>query len=387
MGAEGASRTLFPIKRIRIPMFERIQKFRRDLHQIPELDFDLPKTTAYVKSVLETLPCEVFSPDSRALCAWFDAGADTSVAFRSDMDALPICEVSGVPFASKHEGRMHACGHDGHMAMVLELAHYVASVKDRLKENVLLVFQPAEETTGGAQFICSSGVFAQKKVRAIYGFHLWPDLPLGQPSTRPGPLLAASSEVTVDIEGKSTHIAKSEDGADALLAASRFVTGAEKILDDLHEAEGPWCTLKFGLLKAGTVRNAIAARAHLEGSLRVFSESAYHMGSKRLIELGEQISRDLGVKVHVDAPQGYPPVINNEALFEDAKNRLPELELLAKPLLIAEDFAYYQRTLPGLFILLGTGTGIPLHSDRFNFDEKVLEKGVEIYKRMIDLKD
>ena len=329
-------------------MFERILKYRRDLHQIPELDFDLPKTTAYVRSVLEKLPCEVFSPDGHAVCAWFDAGAHEAVAFRSDMDALPICEVSGVPFSSRHQGHMHACGHDGHMAMVLELAQYVASVKDRLKQNVLLVFQPAEETTGGAQFICQSGIFAQKNVKAIYGFHLWPDLPLGQPATRPGPLLAASCEVTVDIEGKSTHIAKSEDGADALLAASRFVVGAEKILDDLHAAEGPWCTLKFGLLQAGTVRNA---------------------------------------KVHVDAPEGYPPVVNDEKLFEDAQKRLPNLEMLPKPLLIAEDFAYYQRTLPGLFILLGTGTGIPLHSDRFNFDEKVLEKGVEIYKHFIDLKD
>lgn len=368
-------------------MFERILKYRRDLHQIPELDFDLPKTSAYVRSVLEKLPCEVFSPDGHAVCAWFDAGAHEAVAFRSDMDALPICEVSGVPFSSRHQGHMHACGHDGHMAMVLELAQYVASVKDRLKKNVLLVFQPAEETTGGAQFICQSGVFAQKNVKAIYGFHLWPDLPLGQPVTRPGPLLAASCEVTVDIEGKSTHIAKSEDGADALLAASRFVVGAEKILDDLHAAEGPWCTLKFGLLQAGTVRNAIAAHAHLEGSLRVFSESAFKMGRDRLNALGEQIDKDLGVKVHVDAPEGYPPVVNDEKLFEDAKKRLPSLEMLPKPLLIAEDFAYYQRTLPGLFILLGTGTGIPLHSDRFNFDEKVLEKGVEIYKHFIDLKD
>ena len=340
-------------------MFERILKYRRDLHQIPELDFDLPKTTAYVRSVLEKLPCEVFSPDGHAVCAWFDAGAHEAVAFRSDMDALPICEVSGVPFSSRHQGHMHACGHDGHMAMVLELAQYVASVKDRLKKNVLLVFQPAEETTGGAQFICQSGVFAQKNVKAIYGFHLWPDLPLGQPATRPGPLLAAS----------------------------RFVVGAEKILDDLHAAEGPWCTLKFGLLQAGTVRNAIAAHAHLEGSLRVFSESAFKMGRDRLNALGEQIAKDLGVKVHVDAPEGYPPVVNDEKLFEDAKKRLPSLEMLPKPLLIAEDFAYYQRTLPGLFILLGTGTGIPLHSDRFNFDEKVLEKGVEIYKHFIDLKD
>ena len=133
--------------------------------------------------------------------------------------------------------------------------------------------------------------------------------------------------------------------------------GAEKILDDLHAAEGPWCTLKFGLLQAGTVRTPLLRMQYLEGSLRVFSESAFKMGRDRLNALGEQIDKDLGVKVHVDAPEGYPPVVNDEKLFEDAKSVCRALEMLPKPLLIAEDFAYYQRTLPGLFILLGTGTG------------------------------
>ena len=131
-------------------MFERILKYRRDLHQIPELDFDLPKTTAYVRSVLEKLPCEVFSPDGHAVCAWFDAGAHEAVAFRSDMDALPICEVSGVPFSSRHQGHMHACGHDGHMAMMLSLAEWTSEHVKELPHNVLFLFQPAEETAVGA---------------------------------------------------------------------------------------------------------------------------------------------------------------------------------------------------------------------------------------------
>lgn len=366
-------------------MFERIVQFRRDLHQIPELDFDLPETKAYVTAELSKLSAEVFSPDGRAICAWFDAGKADAIAVRTDMDALPICEVSGVPFASRHPGKMHACGHDGHMAMVLELAHWLDEVKPQLAQNVLLVFQPAEETTGGAQWICQSGVFAEKNVKAIYGFHLWPDLPAGTVATRPGPLLAATHEINAVFTGRSTHIAKSEDGADALLAAARFTVGSEKILDDLHEHEGPWCTLKYGLLHAGTVQNAIAAHAHLDGSMRVFSESAFERGWTQLNALAEKITADLGVKVELSNTVGYPPVINDEALYESTRAAIPELELFPKPLLIAEDFAFYQQTLPGLFMLLGTGTGIPLHSDRFNFDEKVLERGVEIYKRLIPL--
>ena len=131
-------------------MLERLTRFRRDLHRIPELDFDLPETTAYVRRVLETLDCDILSPGGTGLCAWFDAGKASSVAFRADMDALPITEQPGAAFASQHPGKMHACGHDGHMAMMLEFAHYVNDVKAQLTKNVLLVFQPAEETTGGA---------------------------------------------------------------------------------------------------------------------------------------------------------------------------------------------------------------------------------------------
>lgn len=366
-------------------MLERVIRFRRDLHRIPELDFALPQTTAYIHNVLEKLPCRVFSPDGHGICAWFDAGADDAIAFRSDMDALPIVEETGLPFASQHEGKMHACGHDGHMAMVLELAHEIASIKERLAKNVLLVFQPAEETTGGARLICQSGVFGQKNVKAIYGVHLWPDLPAGAVASRPGPLLARANEVSVDFVGKSTHIAKAEDGADALFAAARFVVGADHLLEELHRQD-PWCTLKFGHLVAGTVRNAIAANARLEGSLRVFQDGTHDKAWQSLQELAKVISRQLGVKITITGSDGYPPVINDEKLFAAARRVIPELQLLDKPLLIAEDFAFYQKTLPGLFMLLGTGTGIALHSDRFNFDESVLQRGVEIYKRLLVLR-
>lgn len=366
-------------------MLERLIGFRRDLHQIPELDFSLPETTAYIRNELEKLPCTVFSPDGHAVCAWFDAGAKDAIAFRSDMDALPIVEETHLPFASHHAGKMHACGHDGHMAMVLELAHEIAAYKDRLAKNVLLVFQPAEETTGGARLICQSGVFGEKNVKAIYGFHLWPDLPAGVVASRPGPLLARANEVSVDFLGKSTHIAKAEDGADALLAAARFVVGADTLLDDLHRQD-PWCTLKFGRLSAGTVRNAIAPSARLEGSLRVFQDATHDKAWQSLQDLATRLAHALGVKITITGSDGYPPVINDAKLFAAARHAIPELKLLEKPLLIAEDFAFYQKTLPGLFMLLGTGNGIPLHSDHFNFDESVLQRGVDIYKRLLVLR-
>ena len=141
------------------PTLADLTQYRRDLHQIPEVDFDLPKTIAYVHSIIDKLPCEVFEPCASTVCAWFDRGSECATAIRTDMDALPVTEKSGVPFCSTHDGQMHACGHDGHMAMALGLARHIAANLDKLERSVLIVFQPAEETAGGAQFICESGVF------------------------------------------------------------------------------------------------------------------------------------------------------------------------------------------------------------------------------------
>ena len=200
-----------------------LTQYRRDLHRIPETDFDLPETLAYVRRVLEQYPCTLFSPCKSTLCAYFDAGKPHTAAFRADMDALPIAERSSCDYVSRHEGKMHACGHDGHMAMVLALAGRVSQMLDKLPRNVLLVFQPAEETTGGAKLVCESGVFEKYRCDRIFGWHLWPDLPAGTIASRPGPLLARSSEVTVTVTGKSSHVAKPHEGRDALFAASAFL--------------------------------------------------------------------------------------------------------------------------------------------------------------------
>ena len=171
-----------------------LTRWRRDLHRIPELAFELPETTSYVRGVLDALSCEVWEPCRGALCAYLDLGRPEMVALRADMDALPVAEATGAPYASERPGRMHACGHDGHMAMALGAAAWVDRVMagrepgsraEDLPRNVLLVFQPAEETTGGARVVCESGVFGRMGVTRIFGFHLWPDLPAGALASRP----------------------------------------------------------------------------------------------------------------------------------------------------------------------------------------------------------
>ena len=162
---------------------QELRRYRRDLHRIPELDFDLPQTIAYIEGVLAPLACEVTHPCPSCVCAFFDAGVDAAhaTAIRADMDALPIAEATGAAFASTHPGKMHACGHDGHMAMALAAATYVdRTIREQpgaIRRNVLFVFQPAEETTGGAKTVCESGVFERYGADRIFGFHVWPDLP------------------------------------------------------------------------------------------------------------------------------------------------------------------------------------------------------------------
>ena len=177
---------------------------RRALHRIPELDRQLPQTMAYLRASLEKLRCKVFSPMESALCAFFDYGKKEAVAFRADADALPIQERNRVDYRSEHEGCMHACGHDGHMAILLELARRLSEKKD-LPHNVLLVFQPAEETTGGAKDLCATGVFRAHKVQAIFGLHLWPQLPEGLIASRKNEMMARSCEST-PLDGARCHL-------------------------------------------------------------------------------------------------------------------------------------------------------------------------------------
>ena len=223
----------------------RLRRFRRDLHRIPELDVDLFRTMVYVEGVLSGLSCELSRPAPGCVCAFFDCGSPAATAIRADMDALPITEATGSAFSSRHAGRMHACGHDAHMAMALAAAVEVdelLSAGAKLGRSVLFVFQPAEETTGGAATVCASGVFERYRVDRIFGFHVWPDLPWGAVASCAGPLLARSSETHVHIEGVSTHIAKTygvaaPESRDAMLAAARFVTGVRELMDRLGAEE------------------------------------------------------------------------------------------------------------------------------------------------------
>lgn len=353
---------------------------REALHRIPELDRALPQTIAYIKQSLSALRCEIFSPAEDSLCAWFDFGQDHTIAFRADMDALPITERTGVPYASQTPGNMHACGHDGHMAILLELARRL-SAKDSLPHNVLLVFQPAEETSGGAKEICESGVFEKYHVTGIFGLHLWPGLEAGVMASRKNELMSRSCDLAVDITGRSAHIAKAAEGIDALAAGVEFYQKACAM-----EAALPkeiFRLLKFGMLKSGTVGNAISAHTRLEGSLRAFQDDVFTSLQQGLVAIGKEVEDRFSCTVTIDMNEGYPAIMNPEELYEKVRSLLDFQELPA-PSMTAEDFSWYQKYIPGLFFFLGTGNTPPLHADTFDFDSRILEKGADFFEKLAE---
>ena len=358
----------------------QIFRDRQALHAIPELGLDLPKTAAYVKSALKDLKCELSFPLECAVCAYFDFGAEAAIAFRADMDALPVAEETGLPFASTHPGQMHACGHDGHTAILLELARRLDK-KETLPHNVLLIFQPGEETPGGALPICESGILEKYGVRAVFGLHLWPGAEAGVVYTRENELMSRGSELTVDIYGRSSHISNASAGIDATAAAFEFyrrVRQAEAALP-----ENVYRLLNFGMFHSGTVRNALSAHAHLEGSLRAFYNDTFDHLQACVYAAAAEVEAQFGCTVHVDFSESYPAVMNDPALVQRAYRAAP-FRYLDKPSMASEDFAQYQLRAGGVFFFLGTGDTAALHATTFNFNEEILLKGADFFEQLAE---
>lgn len=356
-------------------------QYRRDLHQIPELGFYVYKTSAYVRQVLSQLSCRVETILQTGVVAFFDFGGSETLAFRADMDALPIQEETGLPYASTHEGCMHACGHDGHMAGLLGFAKVLDQyMQEGLKPryNALLLFQPAEETIDGALRICGTHIFDQYNIKAIFGLHLWPMLQRGEIASRPGPMMAKSTSVAVQIEGVSAHCGEPEKGKDALEAACRFVS-------DIYTYKTIYvpdrCVLKFGKMESGTVRNAISPYSRLDGTMRTFNDTTWDNLVNAMQHLGQELEHAYGIKFSLDVSKSHPAVINNEDLYRQVKPLLMNLNYveLRRPVMIAEDFSFFEQQMPGIFFFLGTGSGIPLHSDNYDFDDSVIIEGVKLF--------
>lgn len=371
-----------------------LKQYRQDLHRIPELGYEEYETKAYILNILSQYPCEITELCGTGICAFFHSNKNDSkgcaikdtIAFRSDMDGLPVTEKTRTNYSSIHSGKMHACGHDGHMAMLLALAGKVNEIIHTLPHNVLLIFQPSEETSGGAKDICQTGILTKHRVKMIFGIHLWPMLEKHALGSRACEFMVRSSEIDITIKGKSAHCANAEHSVDALSIGCEFLSEIYNMIDtEIPEKE--YRLLKFGKMTSGTVRNSISDYTLLQGTLRCFNQDTFHYILDRINHIASCYQTQYHCTITISYTEGYPPVINDPSLFLKAKEALNDFKFhtFEKPFMQAEDFSFYQQEVPGLFLFLGTGTNIPLHSNDFDFDEDVLNTGLEAYLKLLEL--
>ncbi len=360
-----------------------ISKYRSDLHTIPEIGFKEFKTTSYIKNVLEKFDCEIHMIEPTGLIAFFDNMKKTTIGYRADIDALPVDEKTGIEKPSIHPHMMHACGHDAHMATLLGLAEYINSHKNSLKHNVMLLFQPSEESGGGARNVLRHELLEKLNIIHMFGLHVWPLIESGVMFSKSGPLLAKAGEIDITIHGKSCHVANSHLGIDALEIASLLLIDIykyERSLDSDIER-----LLKFGNMDSGSARNILSDETHLYGTLRAFSNEVYNEMYNQIKKIANNYQEKYHCIIDIVLYEAYPPVINDLETFTKVQNILTNMKVVNKPFMQAEDFGYYCEKIPSVFFLLGVGGEIPLHNSAFYFSSDILEKGLEAFIKLLDI--
>lgn len=370
-------------------LLDDIIKNRRALHQIPETALEEFKTKEYLKNYLISIGLEPQEVVETGLFVYIEGkDKENCIAFRSDIDALNIKEETGAEFESKHVGKMHACGHDGHMTTLLAFAKYLTTIQP-LEKSVLLIFQPAEESPGRAKDIVETGLLKKYNVKAIYGMHLFPELPEGTVASKEGPFFAQAALMTTTITGKSGHGAMPHKTIDPLMAFTKIVDGYQTIVSRNLSPFDPG-VVTIGKFCGGSAQNIIADTVNFWGTIRTFKEENTEFIIDRIKEIHRGIELSYRVKIDEKIDIVYPPVVNDKELYKKFVETMKNMDYVEhEALTISEDFAYYQKEVPGIFMLLGTrseekGFVHPLHSCHFNFDEKVLLKGVEAFARILE---
>ena len=371
---------------------DKIINWRRDFHQYPELGFKEFRTAKRIKEILDEMSIDSKSGVGKTgLIADINFGEGPSIALRADMDALPIQESSELEFSSKNDGVMHACGHDGHMAMLLGAAELLINTKNKLKGTVRLIFQPAEEGGGGARYMIEDGCL--KNIKEIYGIHVWNYQPLGEIGVKEGPVLAAADEFDIVIEGKGGHGAAPQGTIDAIVVSSQLINSIQTIVSrNSNPLESTVITI--GKIKGGDNHNIIADRVSLTGTVRAYSEDNRLMVKNRLGQIIEGVSKMSGANISLKYHDGYPPTINHKEPTKKVLNAAQKVVgEKAGDLYLSmggEDFSYYLQKVPGCFFFVGSAPNknqvfeTPHHCSHFTMDENALLVGTSVYMNLIE---
>ncbi|MCB2145185.1 MAG: amidohydrolase [Deltaproteobacteria bacterium] len=368
---------------------EHLIGVRRDLHRIPEVAYTEEKTSAYVAGHLEREGLSVVTGIARTgVVGLLETGRPgPTLLIRADMDALPITEATGLPFASQHPGVMHACGHDGHTAMALVTATAMNALKDRINGTIKFVFQPAEEGPGGALPMIEAGVMDNPHVDYALGCHIWPTIPEGTIGIRPGVLMAAMFSFDITITGKGGHGAMPHLCVDALDTGCQVVAALQRIVSRQMDPLQP-SVVTVGKFQAGTAFNVIPESANLCGTARTFDKTIWKRWPEIIETIVKGVCNSMGAGYEMSYEQGYPPTINDPDMADRMKRIAGEVvgvDRVVEPekTLGGEDMAFFLERVPGCFFCLGAGNDsfAGIHNPRFGFNEEILLSGVETYCR------
>jgi len=369
----------------------RMTEWRRHLHAHPELGFDCHETAAFVAARLREIGVdEIHEGIARSgIVAIIEGqGPGPVVGLRADMDALPILEETGVDHASTIPGKMHACGHDGHTAMLLGAAAYLAETRN-FRGKVALIFQPAEENGGGGGVMVAEGIMDRFDIAEVYALHNLPGLDLGRVLTTPGPIMAAVDEFTIDIEGQGGHAALPHEATDPIPAAVSMAQAIQTIVSRSHHALQD-LVVSVTQIHSGTANNVIPATAMISGTVRTFDADVQAMVIRRMDEIVAGQAASFGVAARLDYARGDPATINDAACAGFAVTVAAELmgaamvDGAAGRGMGGEDFSYMLQARPGAYMFLGAGPGAGLHHPAYDFNDEVLPIGASLLARLAE---
>ena len=381
-----------PIKNRFAELLPQITAWRHDFHAHPELLFDVQRTAAKVADLCRSFGCDqVVTGIGRTGVVVVIKGQQTGsgrvVALRADMDALPIQEQTGVSYASNTPGKMHACGHDGHTAMLLGAAQYLAETRN-FDGTAVLIFQPAEEGGGGGREMVEAGMMERFAIQEVYGMHNMPGIPVGQFAIRPGPMMAAADQFDITVTGKGGHAAKPQDCVDPLMVAAHIVVALQTIasrnIDPLQSVVVSVCTMEGD----STAHNVIPQVVKMRGTTRSMTEPVRDLAQRRVEEIVHGSAAVFGAVATIDYRRGYPVTVNaaENTVYaaEVARGVAGVVTTDVAPMMAAEDFSYMLNARPGAYIFVGNGDTAMVHHPAYNFDDAVIPFGASWYAGMVE---
>ena len=358
-----------------------IAEWRRDLHRHPEILYETHRTSGVVADKLRAFGCdEVVEGLGRTGVVGIIRGrepGDMTVGLRADIDALPILEETGAEWASESPGAMHACGHDGHTAMLLGAAKYLAETR-RFAGTVAVIFQPAEEGGAGGREMCEDGMMERFGITEVYGMHNWPGRPVGSFAIRPGAFFAATDQIDVVVRGRGGHAAKPQETVDSTLVAAHLVVALQSVVSRNADPVKEIVVSVTSVESSSKAFNVIPATVQLKGTVRTMDEGIRNLAERRIVEIAAGVGATFGAEIEVDYIRGYPVMSNHEAQTEFAAEVAREVagECADAPLVMGgEDFAFMLEERPGAYILVGNGDSAPVHHPKYDFDDEAIPAG------------